>query len=308
MLIRPLLRYLDVRRSNDSKDQRIRRNVGLGALVEYTVSEVLDRSRYLYGSYEYVYASAFVAQIAPGSTVVDVGANIGEYTLLAAVATGQDGLVFSVEPNLGLHHRIIRNLDLNGFSNVRLMPVALGSSAGSGTLTVPIEGPALGTLRDTAAGNGSDRLEVPIRRLDDVVGPPSRQRLSVVKVDVEGWELEVLRGAQETLAQAKPVVLYECGGEQFQTVDGRRLTPSMAYLEALGYRNYTVRMDGAGNWHLRPVDRFSDPLAEREPWSVLMVVAVHPETRHAVMGGQSLLPRCGIFELLARVPSPVTGG
>ena len=69
MLIRPLLRYLDVRRSNDSKDQRIRRNVGLGALVEYTVSEVLDRSRYLYGSYEYVYASAFVAQIAPGSTV-----------------------------------------------------------------------------------------------------------------------------------------------------------------------------------------------------------------------------------------------
>ena len=301
MLIRPLLRHLESAMSRHQSQRLVWRAVGLGGTVEYSVSEILDRSRYLYGSYEYVYASAFVGQILPGSVVVDVGANIGEYTLLAALSTGATGRVVAVEPNVALHPRLVRNLDLNDATNVEVWPVALGSVAGSGTLTVPMSNPALGTLRGDSSEEPKAQYEVPIKRLDDALPPADRQRLSVLKIDVEGWELDVLRGARETLAEAKPVVLYECGAEQFAFLSGRRLTSSMAFLETLGYRNHTVRMDGRGRWKLVPIEETQDPLASREPWTVLMVVAVHPEaTRDAVMSGQTKLPRCGLFDLLGR--------
>ena len=283
---------------------RVRRQIGAGAVVEYTLPELLDRSRYLYGTYEYPYASAFIGQVRPGSVVVDVGANIGEYALMAAVSTGPQGRVLAVEPNRGLHAQILRNLALSGVTNVELIPVAFGALEGEGILTVPREGPALGTMGSVAPTHEpSIKYEVPVRRLDDIFPHDDRRRLSAIKVDVEGWELEVFIGGRETLAAAKPVVLYECGAEQFERRGQRHVTASMAFLEDLGYRNHTILMDRRGRWRLRSVEPTGDPRAEREPWTVLMMVAVHPDAQHRVrMSGQSLLPRCGVLDLLVRMP------
>jgi FkbM family methyltransferase len=300
MLLRPLMRPFDVYLSRKRASVAIRHDVGLGAVVEYTVSELLDRSRYLYGSYEYVYASAFIGQITHGSFVVDVGANIGEYTVLAACATGKDGRVLAVEPNATLHSRLFRTLQINRISNVQVLAVALGSSEARGTLSVPSGASALATLRSTAeTDEPGTPLSVSIRRLDDVLVKEDRDRVSLVKVDVEGWELEVFRGARETLATAKPVIFYECGAEEFEERGARRITPSMSFLEALGYRNHTIRMERDGSWELRPVEATRDPLREREPWSVLMIVAMHPASQHAAaMQGRSALPRCGLLEMV----------
>jgi FkbM family methyltransferase len=302
MLLRPLLRPLDVYVSKDRTSRTVRHHVGLGAIFEYTVSELLDRSRYLYGSYEYVYASAFIGQIESGSLVVDVGANIGEYTLLAAMSTGPHGRVLAVEPNPALHPRMLRVLEINNVFNVNLLSMALGSSEARGTLTVPPGAAALGTLRTTGyPGTQGTPIGVSIRRLDDILVSEDRHRVGVVKVDVEGWELEVFRGGRETLANAKPVVFYECGAEQFVANGARRLTPSMVFLEELGYRNHTIHMERDGSWELRPVQTTPDPLAEREPWSALMIVAVHPNSAHPVrMQGHSPLRRCGVLDMVAR--------
>ena len=276
------------------------RDLGPGTVTEYTVSELLDRSRYLYGTYEYVYASAFVGQITPGSVVIDVGANIGEYTLWAARTAGSQGHVVAVEPNPSLLARVSRNLELNRFSNVEVVPVALGSAEGEAVLTVPDGGSALGTLRDGEdTPSSATRYTVPVTRLDDLIPVHDRPRLSAIKVDVEGWEPEVLVGGRETLTEGRPVVMFECGAEQFENHGGRWLTPSMAFVEELGYKNHTIRMDGHGTWHLRPVVAGRDPRQEREPWSVLMMVAIHPESHHVQMSGRSRLPRCGVFEMLA---------
>lgn len=302
MLLRPLLRSLDVYFSKNHASMTVRHNVGLGAVFEYDVSELLDRSRYLYGTYEYVYASAFIGQITAGSLAVDIGANIGEYTLLAALSTGPAGRVLAVEPNPTLHSRMFRILEINSIYNVNVVPVALGSSDDRGMLTVPPGAAALGTLQAPAVtGDPGTSIAVSIRRLDDILVDEDRRRLGVVKVDVEGWELEVFRGGRETLANVKPVVFYECGAEQFERRGARNLTPSMAFLEELGYRNHTIRMDRHGKWRLRAVELTDDPLAEREPWTVLMMVAVHPDADHRVkMSGESPLPRCGLFDLFAR--------
>ena len=187
MAIRQMLRPIDLRRSRGSDGSLVRRELGIGAIAEYSVSELLDRSRYLYGSYEYVYTSAFIGQITPGSVVIDVGANIGEYTLVGAHSTGSEGRVLAVEPNRALHARISHNLGLNGLSNVELVPVALGSSEGEAVLTVPPDHSALGTLRDEKDASPSTRQNVPVRRLDDVLPKHERRRVSAIKVDVEGW-------------------------------------------------------------------------------------------------------------------------
>jgi FkbM family methyltransferase len=306
MLLRPILRPVDVYLSRKRASDAVRHNVGLGAVVEYTISELLDRPRYLYGVYEYVYASAFIGQITPGSFVIDAGANIGEYTLLAAYSTGPRGRVLAVEPNVALHPRLLRTLEINGISNVQVLAAALGSSETRGTLTVPPGAAALGTLRaTTGTGEEGTALAVSIRRLDDVLTNEDRRRLSVVKADVEGWELEVFRGAHETLVDAKPVIFYECGSEEFEAIGERQVTPSMSFLEGLGYRNHTIQMERDGAWELRPVEARPDPRTEREPWSVLMMVAAHPESpHHAKMQGHSPLPRCGLLELLGRSRRP----
>ena len=300
MAIRPTLRPFELRRSRGSEGSLVRRELGIGAIAEYSVSELLDRSRYLYGSYEYVYTSAFIGQITPGSVVIDVGANIGEYTLLAAQSTGPRGRVLAVEPNRALHGRISRHLRLNRLSNVELVPVALGSSEGEAILTVPAGGSALGTLREDNDASPSTRQKVPVRRLDDVLPKHDRRRLSAIKVDVEGWELEVFLGARDTLAEGKPVLLYECGAEQFEQRHGQFNTPSMTFIEELGYKNHTISMDRHGRWRLRGIESGHDPREDREPWSVLMTVAIHPDSHHDVkMAGQSQLQRCGVFEMLA---------
>jgi len=303
MLIRPLLRRLDLRLARNRASLMVRREVGLGAVAEYSVSELLGQSRYLYGTYEYVSRSVFVGQVTSGSIALDVGANVGEYTLSAAFSTGPTGRVLAAEPNPEMRERLLRNVDLCGIANVQILPVALGASESQGTLTVPKNHPGLGTLSSNlfAGDEPSTQFAVSIRRLDDLLSEEDRRRLTVIKVDVEGWELEVFRGGRLTLAQARPVILYECWAERFEPQGARSLTPSMAFLEDLGYRNHVIRMDRHGRWHLRTVEATPDPLQYREPWTTLMIVAVHPESQHpARMQGQSPLARCGIFEMLGR--------
>ena len=232
MLIRPLLRQLDLRLAQARADAWVRREVGLGAIAEYQVPELLDRSRYLYGLYEYAYRSVFIGQIATGSIAIDIGANLGEYTLLAARTTGSTGRVLAVEPNPELCRRLERNLALSEITNVQILPCAVGSSEGEGRLVVPDSCHALGTLkRDAYRDLASTTHRVPIRRLDDLLAYEDVGRLDVVKLDVEGWELEVLRGASATLSGAKPVVLYECGADLFESSGSRLATPSMSFLE-----------------------------------------------------------------------------
>ena len=216
---------------------------------------------------------------------------------------GPQGRVLAVEPNRALHARISRHVRLNRLSNVELVPVALGSSEGEAILTVPAGGSALGTLREDNDASPSTRRKVPVRRLDDVLPKHDRRRLSAIKVDVEGWELEVFLGARDTLAEGKPVLLYECGAEQFEQRHGQFNTPSMTFIEELGYKNHTISMDRHGRWRLRGIESGHDPREDREPWSVLMTVAIHPDSHHDVkMAGQSQLRRCGVFEMLAPGP------
>lgn len=142
-------------------------------------------------------------RLRPGETVWDIGANIGFYTVLAARIVGPFGAVVSFEPEPSSRARLVDNLALNGMSEqVHIQPLALGREDATVELQAAAHASA-GTHRlqaeTTAPDLDGDTMEVRVRRGDDAraEGLPTPAAL---KIDVEGFELDVLAGLRETLA------------------------------------------------------------------------------------------------------------
>lgn len=142
----------------------------------------------------------------PDSTCIDVGAHAG-HILREMLAAAPQGRHFAFEPVPRFHAHLARKYG----TRVTLFDCALSDRDGESEFVWFPERPALSGFRERkmTAGYRPERIRVRTRRLDDVV-PPER-KIDLVKIDVEGAELQVLRGAHETLRTSRPVVLFETG-------------------------------------------------------------------------------------------------
>jgi FkbM family methyltransferase len=139
---------------------------------------------------------AFRAAAGPGTVALDVGANVGAFTLLLARWVRPGGRVYAFEPAPGAVDGLVRHLALNGVGDaVSVVRAAVSSSSGTATLTA--DG-ASGTNR-LAESPGGERVETVT--IDDFCAREG-VRPTFIKIDVEGAELDVLRGARETIAAA----------------------------------------------------------------------------------------------------------
>jgi FkbM family methyltransferase len=150
------------------------------------------------------------ALVGEGETVLDVGANGGQYTYTLARLVGRAGRVICVEPLPELAEYLRQaagELDLP----IEVVACAASDRDGSAELHIPLEDGRRLLAQGSLIAHGADQfvtIDVPLRRLDDIAaGAPSR--ISFVKIDVEGHELGVLRGATATLARHRPVLLVE---------------------------------------------------------------------------------------------------
>jgi FkbM family methyltransferase len=183
-----------------------------------------------------------------GSVVVDVGAHRGLYTIWFAHRVGGTGEVHAFEPNPAFHPRLAV-IDSH-FGQVAFHPTGLWSRAGVMELYVPHlrDGPVSSLGRLSLEGQFKDLrhdvIEVTTERLDDISfeRPPR-----LLKIDVEGQELEVLRGAVRLLQEAAPVVLVEVE-QRHRDGDVQEV---FDFLTGLGYEGSFVR---AGSLH--PIDSF----------------------------------------------------
>lgn len=140
----------------------------------------------------------------PETTVIDVGANLGFMTLCLADKVGSRGSVISVEPNIEIHDYINQLLHLNAIDNVSLINCACSEKEGVARFAIDRKNHTMSKL--DSSGDREVRL-VPIDYLvssDDVP-------ISFIKVDVEGHEVEVFRGAKKTLLYKRPVLVFETG-------------------------------------------------------------------------------------------------
>lgn len=137
---------------------------------------------------------------------VDVGAHVGLYTITAA-ATGR-GRVLAFEPNPQARVQLVENVSLNGCRNVAVVPKAVGAAPGRALLHVPATpDPSFSSLAPGRFAEG-EPIEVEVTTVDAEVESAGLSP-SVVKVDVEGGELEVVAGMARTLAAHRPVLLVE---------------------------------------------------------------------------------------------------
>jgi FkbM family methyltransferase len=150
------------------------------------------------GCYEPLNTHRFRTILKRGMVAVDVGANIGYFTLLAASLVGVSGRVFAVEPwpaNLALLRRFV---EANYLSQVSVFGFGLGSSEGSGRVSQADQN-VFNNRTATMAGEPGTGIAVPVRTLDSCVREWNLNQIDLLKIDVDGFETRVLHGAKETL-------------------------------------------------------------------------------------------------------------
>lgn len=145
--------------------------------------------------------------IQEGDVVVDVGAHVGQHAIVAARACGEAGLVIAIDPQPYNVDRIARNADLNGLTNVDAVCAAVGNEGGyiKFALQSATDRARLSLVRPSP-NEKACLVEVPIRRLDDILASRRLSHVKLIKIDVEGYELEVLEGLGEMVATCDHIV------------------------------------------------------------------------------------------------------
>jgi len=177
-----------------------RRFLGHWIYVDVSRSSV-QRLIYLEGE-RFIAELPLVRDLArPGYTVVDVGANIGYYTLLFESVVGVTGRIVAFEPEPDNLAELRVNVEKNSLRNVTIEPCAVGARSG----TVAFARGINGGVRDDAVSSTGDEVRVPLVTLDEALSGA----VDLIKIDVEGYEEEVLRGATRTLRTQRPALFVE---------------------------------------------------------------------------------------------------
>jgi FkbM family methyltransferase len=166
----------------------------------------VDKCLVDHGVFEEKSSSQVCKLIKPGDTVIDVGANIGYYTVMMANLVGPNGRVIAFEPTKYYGDVLRRNLEENNIRNVQVLP--LGLSDRRQKLWIDIANSSA-TLHTPGGGKSSQREEIELVTLDELFDISSMPRLDFVKVDIDGHEPLFLRGAWGTLNRCSPTVLME---------------------------------------------------------------------------------------------------
>lgn len=178
-----------------------------------------------------------------GQTVYDIGGNEGIFTLFFARRVGASGCLVTFEPNPRSHARIVDNVRLNGFTSVDVRRIALGAAPGRGSLVFPTDERARGSLvGDIQSQIRQEKrvvaIEVDIDTIDRQIanGLPEPD---FVKIDVEGFERDVLAGMMGTLARRRPRLYIELhGADRLRKLDNARAV--VGDLWRAGYRIHHV--------------------------------------------------------------------
>ena len=183
----------------------------------------------LSGAYEVHLSSVFEKYCTAGMTVIDVGANLGYYSLLASSLVGPSGRVVALEPNSENCRLLLSSLRLNDITNVQLLPVAADRATGWAYYSTHVG--SNGGLIDDGELLSHPGTVVPTFRLDDLVEGP----VGFLKMDVEGAEGRVVEGATQLIARDRPIVTTELKEEMLRRVSGTTVAEYLGSFEKLGY-------------------------------------------------------------------------
>jgi FkbM family methyltransferase len=193
-------------------------------------------------SYEITVCDCFRRHLSPGDIVLDVGANIGYMSAVAASYVGTSGEVHGFEPLLECFQRLDVLRNLNPAFRLVFHNVAVGAEQGS----MPIAFNPEGDMRNATLVPGKQRPHtrtVPVWRLDDYIAEniDSPERIRMIKVDVEGFEFSVLQGLERFFAgrRSKPLIICEVKPWEIRNL-GYTMQDFVIYMKRFGYQAYDM--------------------------------------------------------------------
>jgi FkbM family methyltransferase len=194
--------------------------------------------------------------LGPGDTALDVGAHVGFFTMQMAAAVGPGGRVYAYEPLDSNADLLERSVAENQFGErVTIRRAAVGAASGSARLTFPRETLNTGgayLLRDGSAPlEGNLTAIVPVVALDEL---EIKRPVRFIKMDVEGAEPQVIRGAMRLLKDDRPAILSELHPVQLARASGVSADEFLTQLRAIGYRAHRLEHGALG----APLDRAPD--------------------------------------------------
>ena len=192
------------------------------------------------GNYEYEKRIIFEKLISPGSIVFDIGANVGFYTLVASYLVGKEGKIYAFEPLKRNIAYLKKHLQLNKITNVEIFEVAVTNFTGTANFA-ETESPAEGHLDK----NGN--IIVPTTSLEEIVRKQNLPYPKFIKIDIEGAELNALKGAKEILIKEHPTIFLSTHGKEIHT-------KCCEFLKSLNYKLEPINKK-------EPIEESSDIIA-----------------------------------------------
>lgn len=190
-----------------------------GTKAKLCLNEHMQSHIFWYGYYSRDVVYVLDRLVRPGMVVMDIGANIGEISMALAKRVGANGRVFSFEPMDKLYARLSEHIAVNSFYQVKALNIGLSDKAGSAKIYSAnevfkdgAEHQGLGTIYASKTRSVLDQV-ITLSTLDQVVAENGLQRLDLMKIDVEGAELSVLKGGLATLERFRPMIVIEIQSE-----------------------------------------------------------------------------------------------
>ncbi len=204
-------------------------------MIYLDVRESTMMLRRCLGLYEVSKRRAIEQFLQDGQTFIDIGANKGDYSLLSAKLVGSSGKVIAFEPEPTNCTWLRKSIGLNEFRSIQLFEMALSDKDGSNTLYL---GKKSGwhTLKQDVRNRNKGQIPVVTRRLDSVLESIGCTKVDMMKIDVEGGELEVLKGAERTLSVNHGIILVIDLHPQL----GADIAEVRAYLERCGFEFFEM--------------------------------------------------------------------
>lgn len=228
------------------------------AMSQRIMLECLAESRF----YEPETSQFVVSVLRPGDTFVDVGTHVGYFSMLSAAAVGAEGRVISFEPDGRNFASLSAHVRINGFEQVETYNAAVGARSGTAELFRNADNDGGHALWDVGKHSfnalsraAPERVEVQMVHLDSVLATPEGPRPRVMKIDAEGAEMDVLRGARATL-ETNPIPYIICEVNRYALGQmGSSETEMRAYMTELGYETHLFQPGETQLTRLGPNDQ-----------------------------------------------------
>lgn len=226
--------------ANQLHSHNLKRSIRGQSIIDCDLRDHVQSRIYFFGAYEPIEAYLFCQLIKPGMTIIDAGANIGFYSLLASSYLGEKGKVFAFEPVPANYKKLESNIEQSQKKNIEVIKMGLWHKLD--TLTFSLSDDMQdnqGSFTASETNSSGEKFSCPVVTLDQLVAEERIPQVDLIKMDIEGAELFALQGAQNTIEKYQPSFLMEINQEACDAFS----YPSQAIDELLlplGYKIFRV--------------------------------------------------------------------